>query len=820
MAVVGVDFGTLNCTISQAKRGSIETVLNEASKRQTPALVSFQGKERFMGVAATSLTKSNYKNTVVDVKRFIGKNWSDPQVQLDIKRCPNSKAFVELENDSIGITVAYNDEKVTLTPEDYCAMVISSLKGTAEFANEGRNVADIVFSVPAYWQDRQRRAFLDAAKIADVNVLGLINDGTATALSYGIWKSASNQFSVDEAEHVMFVDMGHASTQVTIAAFYQGRLEIVASASDPNLGGRDIDWTLCEHFAEEFKAKHGGDVMANPKAVLKLLDASQKAKHTVTPDGVAFANVNVEFLLDEKDFNTKLMIETFDELVEPLVSRVTEPIERAMEMSGLTMDKIKSVEIVGGATRVRAIKRRIGEALGLDASAHNFGLSTTLNADEATSRGCALRCAILSPAFRVKEFVVADTVTQPIRLEWEAASAAAPAEEDNADEEENGEVAAGKNDIVILATGDETPKTRRVTFRRGQAFEIKAQYAEEKDEAKKEIGVFEISGMPATVSDGTVPRIRVDFRQDEFGLFKVAAAKYMEPIVEEAGEAKMETEEGAEGKDKEAKEEPKKKKFKAVALKVKSSFTKALTEGDIENASTREKNYAAQDKILRDTAEMRNKLEEYVYSFRDKVSGPLRDFGTDDERSEFSGALDAAEAWIYDEGYDETKEAYASKLKDLQSLGNKFVERSREAEDRPAAIGRFNEKIGQLLQVVNSEDEKYDHIEEEEREKVRKTCKEAEKWLKDLSDKQAQLNPYQDAALRTADIDAKIQELMSSCIPVVNKRRPAKPKADEKKAAEEKEAADEKTADEDASADKEEGDEAKKTEEENGMDVD
>ncbi|GBG31787.1 Heat shock 70 kDa protein [Hondaea fermentalgiana] len=834
MAVVGVDFGTLNCTISQAKRGSIETVLNEASKRQTPALVSFQGKERFMGVAAVSLTKSNYKNTIVELKRFIGKNWSDPQVQADIKRCPNANAFSEQEGDRIGITVAYNDDKLVLSPEDVCGMMINSLKSTAEFANEGRNVADIVFSVPSFWQDRQRRAFLDAAKIGNVNVLGLINDGTATALSYGIWKSASNQFSVDEAEYVMFVDVGYAAMQVTIAAFYQGRLQIVASAADENLGGRDIDWILCEHFAEEFKKKHGGNVMENAKAVIKLRDACNKAKSTLTPEGVAFANVNVEFLLNETDFNTKLEIETFDELIQPLVDRVADPIERAMEMSGLSIDKIKSVEIVGGTTRVRAIKRRISEVMNLDKEALNFGLSTTLNADEATSRGCALRCAILSPAFRVKEFIISDTVTQPIKLEWDAAAAPAEEPEDDeaaaaaADDAEDASSAAGKNDITILPQGTETPKTRRVTFRRGQPFEVRALYADEKDENKTDLAVFKVSGMPATVSDGSVPRIRVDFRQDEFGLFKVSAAKFMEPLEDESKTEGEDAAKDGEAKDGEAKEgeadKPKKKKFKAVSLQVESLFSKALSSSDVDNAAAREQEFAQQDRLLRETAETRNKLEEYVYQFRDKISGALREFGTDDERSTLSAALDAAEAWIYDEGYDETKEAYSNKLKDLMGMGNKFVDRSDESEGRPAAIAKFQEKIGELLKVANSEDPKYDHIEEEERKKVRDACADAETWFKEVSEKQAGMNTYEDPVLRVADINAKIRDLELTCNPIVNKRKPApKAKPAEEKKSEEKEAASaenmsteggEAEAEGDADADPEAKDQ------DNGMDVD
>jgi len=818
MSVIGVDFGTKSCVISQAKRGGIDTVLNENSKRQTPALVSFQGKQRFMGEGAAPLMSSNFKNTVVLVKRFVGRNWSDPSVQADIATCPNKKFFRELPGDKIGIEVSYQDETMTFSPEEICAMLMGSLRRTAEFANEGRPVSDMVFSVPAFWTDRQRRAFLAAAKMAEVDVLGLINDGTAAALSYGIWKSAGNQFDAEKRDYVMFVDMGYASFQVTIAAYVQGKLTIVASASDPNLGGRDIDMVLAKHFAAEFNEKHKADPLGNPKAMLKLLNGCEKLKQTLTPDGVGMANINVEFLLNETDLRGQLSLDEFNKLIEPLVERVQAPLERAMEESELTMDKISAVEIIGGSTRVRAVKKKISEVLGLDESRLNFGLSTTQNADECVSRGCALQCAMLSPAFRVKPFVVADTISVPITVNWEQVEAASSS---NAMETDDGVDATGENFIKLFDRGLEIPKVRRITFRRSEPFEVTACF----DEGAKElfpteedrtIGKFFISGMPAV--EGEVPRIRVDFKQDEFGLFKLVSAEQMQEVKseqpsegKEAGEGKEEAaapsegDSAAEGKAAEA-DKPVKKKFKPYKLKVESAFFKGFLEKDIIDARTREKKFREHDKLLEDTSAMKNKLEAYVYSMRDKIDTTLKSYGTDDERSKLSSALQEAENWLYDEGYDETKAVYEKRLAELEDLGSVFVARKDEDEARPAAANRLRDEIGANLKVANSEEDKYAHLEDEDRDKVREACNAAEKWLEEKLDAQSERNLHEEPVIKASEIDSRVKDLHSTCRPIVTKPKPA-PKKEEKAAAdEEKAAADEEKAaadEEKAAADEE-----------------
>jgi len=792
MSVIGIDFGTQSCVMAQAKRGGVEIILNEGSKRMTPALVSFQGKQRFMGEAAVPLVSSNYKNTVKLIKRLVGRSWSDPAVQRELDFVPNRTAFKELDGDKIGIEVNYQDEVVVLSPEDVCAMLIGSLKRTAEYANDGRAVSDLVFSTPNFWTDRQRRAFLAAAKIANVDVLGLINDGTAAALSYGIWKSARNQFG-ENKEHVMIVDMGYSSFQVTVVAFVQGKLTIVSSASDASLGGRDIDLALAKHFAAEFEAKYKEDPMKNPKAFLKLMANCEKCKQTLTPEGVAKADLNVEYLLNEIDFKSELTIEKFEEIVNPIIKGANDVLEKALSESGLTQEDIGSVEIIGGSTRVRAVKRSISEFMKLDQTKVNYGLATTQNADESISRGCALRCAMLSPAFKVKEFVVADTVRLPINVTWEQVEAQTADDEEAEEGEEK--MDASTNCIQILKLGSEVPATRRVGFKRSSDFEVSASYADTVEDAffsKDEmlIGSFKVTGIPAT-EDGSVNKTRVDFKLDEFGLLRIAKAEYMQPIPseepkEEEGEGKAAegdaaAKEGdAEGSEEKA-PEPKKIKYRAIKMNVESSFYKGLAEQDLLNSRAREEEYSSIDRVLKETSDMKNKLEAYSYSMRDKTSGELKPYGTEEELAEFGKKLEEIGDWLYDEGYDETKAVYETRYKELCKVGDKFINRLQEAEERPKAIGRLREEISANLAIVNSPDEKYEHLDEEEREKVRGICKEAEEWIDEQQKAQDDLDTFKDPILTVTVIDAKTKSVHLDCKPVVTKRKPVAPKKEETK---------------------------------------
>uniref|UniRef100_A0A7N0UXK2 Uncharacterized protein n=1 Tax=Kalanchoe fedtschenkoi TaxID=63787 RepID=A0A7N0UXK2_KALFE len=235
MSVVGFDFGNETCVVAVARQRAIDVVLNDESKRETPAVICFGEKQRFIGTAGAASTMSNPKNAISQIKRLIGRQFSDPELQKDLAGFPFS--VTEGPDGYPLINVQFLGETRSFTPTQLLGMLFSNLKGIAE-KNLNAAVVDCCIGIPVYFTDLQRRAIVDAATIAGLHPLHLIHETTATALAYGIYKT---ELPETEPLNVAFVDIGHASMQVCIAAYKKGQLKILSHAFDRSLGGRDFD---------------------------------------------------------------------------------------------------------------------------------------------------------------------------------------------------------------------------------------------------------------------------------------------------------------------------------------------------------------------------------------------------------------------------------------------------------------------------------------------------------------------------------------------------------------------------------------------------
>lgn len=752
-------------------------------------MVCVQGKQRFIGEAAISVARAHFKNTATDVKRLIGRKFKHPEVQEEISQL--AYKCVELPSGDVGIVLKYNDEDVTFSCEQVVAMVFNKMQAIAAAANDNVSPAYAVISVPGYYTDVQRRALLNAAKIANLNCLRLINEHTAIALAYGIYKSARNMFHESEPQYTMFIDLGHASYTVSVVAFVQGKLQVKSAAFDRFLGGRDFDYALAKDAARQFQEKYKIDPLADPKARIKLLSACEKSKKNLSPQGVTATYLNIECLADDRDYNSQVTLEQFDELIEPLLQRLPGPIERALKDAGVDKSQLTSVEIVGGGTRVSSVKRRLSEILGLDKDAQNFGLSTTLNADESVARGCALQCAISSPMFKVKEFHIADRVHLPVRVSWESSGSPAAAPMDTtADEDEdvNMESASSEdsNSIIIFGRQDDYPKTKRITFRRDKAFAIDAVY----DESAKSylpadygltIGKFTVSGIPALEKGAELPKIRVNVQQDVNGLFSVASSQLMQEIKEEEKPASEESKEGEAKAADDKPTEPKKKRFRKVDLKVVAEVG-GLSVADVNAATEQELKMAHQDRIIEETFNKRNELESFVYEMRNQVGDKLVEFITESERSAIEDKLNEAEDWLYsDEGFDSTKSVYQAKLDELRKTTSPIEFRLSESTERGVATAELQSVLEDYKRMTNSGDEAYAHWTQEEKEKLRKACIETESWLFDALAKQSELKTTQSPALTSAAIRSKVVAVRAVALPLVTKPKPL-PKVETPKA--------------------------------------
>jgi len=633
---------------------------------------------------------------------------------------------------------------------------------------------------------------LDACRIAELNCIRLMHETTAVALSYGIYRAAS--FDVSNPQHVLFIDMGHSSYSVTIAAFIQSKLQIKSCVYDKNLGGRDFDRVISNWICEEFKRKTGLDASKNVKAMLKIEQAAEKAKKTLSPSGVNEANISVECLMNDMDFNGILSRDIFEAGCQPLLDRLELPIQQALAEAGIAREQLLDIEIVGGATRVACLKNRLSDIFGLDKSKPNYGLSTTLNADESVAKGCALQSAILSPRFRVKEFDVVEANTYPIRLNWEPEVLSNEVQQEGEEVEEQ---PIHENQVILFRRNDPSPKTLQITLRKAADFTVNAEY--DYFGSIRPLAQFHISGVTSpTEGPKSRPRkIRIQFKHDLFGLLSLTSAQMIEEIHdEEENNEKMQTDsteqaqteqkptdqesnskKRTEGMDVDEnqgdqKEQKKKKKIRKVTLTINSRFS-GFSKNELNDIVEQEAQMANQDRIIRETAHKRNELEAYVYAMRDNIIGELRDFVSDADREVFSNKLQGAEDWLYTDGYDTTKSAYERYLSDLMSFGEPIQTRKYEFENRGAAVSDLSKYLDDFTSFCNSSDEKYSHISSDERDTVRNHVNTTQAWLYEQLSKIGNTPLYCNPVVTVAQIREKISFITKVCNTIVYKPKPA-----------------------------------------------
>uniref|UniRef100_A0A3Q3WSY9 Uncharacterized protein n=1 Tax=Mola mola TaxID=94237 RepID=A0A3Q3WSY9_MOLML len=762
MSVVGIDVGFQNCYIAVARSGGIETIANEYSDRCTPACVSLASKNRIIGNAAKSQIITNFKNTVHGFKKFHGRAFDDPFVQAEKPKLPYS--LHKLANGSTGIKVRYLDQDKVFTVEQITGMLLNKLKETSEGALK-KPVVDCVISVPSFFTDAERRSVLDASQIAGLNCLRLINDTTAVALAYGIYKQ-DLPTPEERPRNVVFVDIGHSSFQVAITAFNKGKLKVLATAFDPYLGGRNLDEVLADYFCEEFKGKYKLNVRDNPRALLRLHQECEKLKKLMSANSSDLP-LNIECFMNDIDVSSRMNRAHFEDMSAQYLMRVEMPLKAVLEQSKLSRDDIYAVEIVGGATRIPAIKERISKFFCKD-------VSTTLNADEAVARGCALQCAILSPAFKVREFSITDVVPFPITLRWKS-----PTED-------------GLGECEVFSKNHAAPFSKVITFHKKEPFELEAFYSnpQELPYPDHRIGCFSVQNV-VPQPDGGSSKVKVKVRVNIHGNFSVSSASLiekqkgegedmqidLEPVVQNEGRVEDQVRidgEGTAGEkhDPAAGGSKAKVKVKSVDLPIMANNIRQLDSSVLIDFVEYERQMIIQDKLVKELNDAKNAVEEYVYDLRDKLCGIYEKYITEGDSSQLTLMLEETENWLYEDGEDQPKQVYEEKL---ERLGQPIQDRQREHEDRPRAFEELGKKLQlyiKFLDCFKQKDERFLHLSAEEMGSVEKCVGESMSWMNSKMNSQSKLGITQDPIVKVADIIAKIQELEDACNPVVNRPKP------------------------------------------------
>jgi len=480
--ILGIDLGTTNSAFAVIEGGEPKILENSDGMRTTPSIVALSKmNERIVGVLAKRQAVTNPKNTIFGIKRFMGHRYDDKEVQKDKEVAPYE---ISKGNDD-GVLITLGDKKYR--PEEISAMILQKIKIDAE-AKTGEKITEAIITVPAYFNDSQRKATKDAGKIAGLDVKRIINEPTAAALAYGLNKKKNEQ--------IVVFDFGGGTFDVSVLEVGDDVVEVKSTDGDSHMGGRDIDQKIIKWIANEFKKENGIDITKDPLALQRLDEAAEKAKHELSTS--TETEINIPFITSNADGPKHLLIKfsraKLEDLVKEYIDKAIEITKRALEASPFKISDIDEVVLVGGQTRMPAIEKAVSDFFGKKPN-------KTINPDEVVALGAAVQAGILQGD--VKDVLLLDII--PLSFGIETLGGVATKIIDK-----NTTIPTAKSQIFSTAADNQTSvEIHIVQGERPMASD------------NKSLGRFVLDGIPPARRG--MPQIEVSFDIDANGILNVKA---------------------------------------------------------------------------------------------------------------------------------------------------------------------------------------------------------------------------------------------------------------------------------------------------------
>ncbi|MDR9390680.1 MAG: molecular chaperone DnaK [Trueperaceae bacterium] len=392
---VGIDLGTTNSVIARMEGGEPTVLVNGEGARTTPSVVAFKDDQRLVGQVAKRQAVLNAQGTLFEIKRFMGRTWEE--VASEVERAP----YEVVKADDGGVRFKVGEE--LHSPEEISAMILRKLVADAS-DQLGEKITEAVITVPAYFNNAQREATQNAGKIAGLEVLRIVNEPTAAALAYGLDKKGS--------ETVLVFDFGGGTFDVSVLEVGEGVFEVRSTHGDTHLGGSDFDYAIVDWLAEDFQKEYGVDLKKDKQALQRMIEAAEKAK--IELSGLPETTISLPFIAMDPGSNAPLYLEkkltrsTFEDLIAPLLKRLRKPVEDALSDADIAKGDVDEVILVGGSTRVPAVKDVVQEMLG---KAPN----QSVNPDEVVALGAAIQAGVLKGD--VEDIVLLDVTPLSLGVE-------------------------------------------------------------------------------------------------------------------------------------------------------------------------------------------------------------------------------------------------------------------------------------------------------------------------------------------------------------------------------------------------------------------